>query len=77
MAASQLWSAGVLIEAIQESGWVNGRQLSNQGAEAQRSSHFALRKDGAYGSATMRGGGSFSVHDGTEARKEKCAVLYE
>ena len=38
---------------------------------------YALRKDGAYGSATMRGGGSFTVHDGTEARKEKCAVLYE
>ena len=67
----------MLIEALPESGWVNGRRLSKQGAEAQRSSHFALRKDGVYGSATMRGGGSFTVHDGTEARKEKCAVLYE
>ena len=38
---------------------------------------YALRKDGAYGSATMRGGGSFTVHDGTEARKERCAVMYE
>ena len=37
----------------------------------------ALRKDGLYGSATMRGGASFAVHDGTEARKERCAVLYE
>ena len=67
----------MLIEAVQESGWVNGRRSSNQGAEAQRSSHFALHKDGDYGSATMRGGGSFAVHDGTEARKEPCAFLYE
>ena len=77
MAASPLWSAGVLIEALQESGWVNGRRLNNQGAEARRSSHVADRKDGAYGSATMRGGASFAVHDGTEARQEKCAALYE
>ena len=38
---------------------------------------YALRKDGLYGSATMRGGASFAVHDGTEARKERCAALYE
>ena len=38
---------------------------------------YALRKDGVYGSATMRGGDSFAVHDGTEARKEKCAALFE
>ena len=38
---------------------------------------YALRKDGAYGSAAMRKGSSFSVHDGTEARSEPCAYLYE
>ena len=38
---------------------------------------YALRKDGAYGSAAMRQGSSFSVHDGTEARHEPCASLFE
>lgn len=38
---------------------------------------YALRKDGAYGSATMRGGAKFAVHDATGARKERCAALFE
>ncbi|MGI9014493.1 MAG: N(4)-(beta-N-acetylglucosaminyl)-L-asparaginase [Phycisphaerales bacterium] len=38
---------------------------------------YALRKDGVYGSATMRGGGSFAVHDGNEARRLPCAPLFE
>ncbi len=41
---------------------------------------YALRKDGAYGSACMRRGSrprNFAVHDGTgEARHEECAYLY-
>jgi N4-(beta-N-acetylglucosaminyl)-L-asparaginase len=37
---------------------------------------YALRKDGAFGSATMRGSRKFAVHDGREARLEACAVLF-
>lgn len=37
---------------------------------------YALRKDGAYGSATLRGSGKFAVHDGTKSRHEPCAALY-
>jgi len=38
---------------------------------------YAVRKDGAYGSATMRRGPHFTVHDRAGARKEPCAWLYE
>ncbi len=42
---------------------------------------YAVRKDGAYGSATLRSGKQgprhFAVHDGIEARHEPCAVLFE
>ena len=37
---------------------------------------YALRKDGAYGSACFRPGIRFAIHDGTEARQERCAALY-
>ncbi len=37
---------------------------------------YAVRKDGLYGAATMRGGGSFAVADAKGARKEKCAVAF-
>lgn len=43
---------------------------------------YALRKDGAFGSAVMRhrderGTARFAVHDGTEARLMTCTPLYE
>ena len=41
---------------------------------------YALRKDGAHGSACFRktGRGAFyAVHDGTEARRAECAYLYQ
>jgi N4-(beta-N-acetylglucosaminyl)-L-asparaginase len=38
---------------------------------------YALRKDGAFGSASMHGGGSFTVHDGRTARAEQSVPLYE
>jgi N4-(beta-N-acetylglucosaminyl)-L-asparaginase len=38
---------------------------------------YAVRRDGAYGSACMRKGREFAVHDGTEARLEPCAHLFE
>ncbi len=37
---------------------------------------YALRKDGAYGSAAMRKGRSFVVHDGTRAGTEPCGYLF-
>ena len=37
---------------------------------------YALRKDGAYGSACFRPGRKFAIHDGKEARLEDCAALY-
>lgn len=37
---------------------------------------YALRKDGAYGSATMLGPRQFTVHDGTTARHLPCARLF-
>jgi N4-(beta-N-acetylglucosaminyl)-L-asparaginase len=36
---------------------------------------YALRKDGAYGAASMHPGKTFAIHDGTEAHTEPCAVL--
>jgi N4-(beta-N-acetylglucosaminyl)-L-asparaginase len=38
---------------------------------------YALRKDGVYGAASMHPGKTFAVHDGTEARAEPCAALFE
>lgn len=37
---------------------------------------YALRKDGAYGSACLREGGTFTVHDGTGARRLPSAFLF-
>ncbi|MCP3906163.1 MAG: N(4)-(beta-N-acetylglucosaminyl)-L-asparaginase [Planctomycetes bacterium] len=37
---------------------------------------YALRKDGAYGSASMHKGYRFAVHDGVEARFERCRSLF-
>lgn len=38
---------------------------------------YAVRKDGVYGSASMRKGGTFAVADAAGARIEPCAFLYE
>jgi N4-(beta-N-acetylglucosaminyl)-L-asparaginase len=38
---------------------------------------YALRKDGAYGSACFHPGRKFAIHDGTSARLENCAALFE
>ncbi len=40
-------------------------------------SFYALRKDGAYGSACLLPGGSFAVHDGTENRTWPCPSLLD
>jgi N4-(beta-N-acetylglucosaminyl)-L-asparaginase len=38
---------------------------------------YAVAKDGRYGSVSLHSGPRFAVHDGTEARLENCAYLYE
>jgi N4-(beta-N-acetylglucosaminyl)-L-asparaginase len=50
--------------------------LDAQGRPSFDVTMYALRKDGAFGSATMRGSRKFAVHDGREARLESCVALY-
>jgi N4-(beta-N-acetylglucosaminyl)-L-asparaginase len=38
---------------------------------------YAVAKDGRYGSASMWSNALYAVHDGTRARLEPCAYLYE
>lgn len=38
---------------------------------------YALRKDGKWGSACMLPGGSFTLHDGTEAKRLRSTPLFE
>lgn len=51
--------------------------LNSRGEPNFNVSMYALRKDGLYGSACMRSGPRFAVHDGTTARREKCAFLFQ
>lgn len=51
--------------------------LLEDGRPAFNVAMYALRKDGAYGAAVMHKGPKFAVHDGTKARLEQCAWLYE
>jgi len=58
------------------------RMLLNKKGEPNFGVRFyAVRKDGLYGSAAMHRGkepyANFAVHDGTEARLEEAAYLYE
>jgi len=50
--------------------------LNDRGEPAFQVTMYALRKDGVYGAASMRKGASFTVHDGTEAQKERCRYLF-
>lgn len=54
-----------------------GRLLNERGEPNFQVTFYALRKDGAYGSACMRGERFFAIHDGNEARLERCVSLYE
>ncbi|MBN2561773.1 MAG: N(4)-(beta-N-acetylglucosaminyl)-L-asparaginase [Phycisphaerae bacterium] len=38
---------------------------------------YAVAKDGRFAGASMWSGAKFAVHDGTQARLEECAYLYE
>jgi N4-(beta-N-acetylglucosaminyl)-L-asparaginase len=53
------------------------RLLDASGKPAFNVSLYALRKDGAFGSAAIWQGATFTVCDGAGARVEKCAYLYE
>ncbi|MCH7792243.1 MAG: isoaspartyl peptidase/L-asparaginase, partial [Planctomycetes bacterium] len=52
------------------------RLLNSRGEPNFGVTCYAVRKDGAYGSATMRGRGMFAVNDGDGARREECASFY-
>ena len=51
--------------------------LDDHGRPAFNVTFYALRRDGAWGSARMRGRGRFAVHDGSGARQVPCEHLYE
>ena len=53
------------------------RLLDAKGRPNFNVSFYALRKDGAFGSAAITSGPTFTIHDGSEARAHKCAFLYE
>jgi N4-(beta-N-acetylglucosaminyl)-L-asparaginase len=51
--------------------------LNRKGEPDFQVTMYALRKDGAFGSASMRKGATFSVHDGVQGRVEPSAYLFE
>lgn len=53
------------------------RNLNTAGRPNFNVSLYALRKDGAFGSASLYAGGTFAVHDGARARVEPSAFLFE
>jgi len=52
------------------------RLLNDRGEPNFNVIFYAVRKDGAYGSACMREGRQFAVADATDARREDCAFLF-
>jgi N4-(beta-N-acetylglucosaminyl)-L-asparaginase len=50
--------------------------LNERGEPNFQVTMYALRKDGVWGAAGLRKGATYSVHDGSEARKVKCPYLY-
>ncbi|MEX2218403.1 MAG: N(4)-(beta-N-acetylglucosaminyl)-L-asparaginase [Phycisphaerales bacterium] len=53
------------------------RLLDDRGRPAFSARVYAVRKDGAYGSASIWNDGEFAVNDGTSNRREPCAFLFE
>ncbi|MCB9841271.1 MAG: N(4)-(beta-N-acetylglucosaminyl)-L-asparaginase [Phycisphaeraceae bacterium] len=53
------------------------RNRNDRGEPNFNVSMYAVRKDGAYGSACLRPGGSFAVHDGQESRRWRCPSVFE
>ena len=52
------------------------RLLNKRGEPRFGVAFYALRRDGAYGAAVMRGRPSFGIHDGHEARRVRCTALF-
>lgn len=52
------------------------RLLNEKGEPNFQVVFYALRKDGAYGSACMRYGREYVVHDGEQLHRKQCASLY-
>ncbi len=52
------------------------RLLNKRGEPRFGVAFYALRRDGAYGAAVMRGRPSFGIHDGHEARRVQCTALF-
>ncbi len=50
--------------------------LNDRGEPNYQVVMYALRKDGVYGAASLRKGGTYSVHDGGGARKVACRYLF-
>lgn len=50
--------------------------LNSKGEPNFNVTFYAVRRDGLFGSACMREGGTFAVHDGTKAWKDKSAFVY-
>jgi N4-(beta-N-acetylglucosaminyl)-L-asparaginase len=50
--------------------------LNARGEPAFQVTMYGLRKDGVHGAASMRNGATYTVHDGTEPRKERCRYLF-
>lgn len=53
------------------------RLLNDRGQPNFQLTLYALRKDGAHGSACMRGPCQYAVHNGTTAQLHPCASLYD
>ncbi len=53
------------------------RLLDEKGRPKFNLSFYAVRKDGAYGAASMWSGARYAVHDGTRNQLKECAYLFE
>jgi N4-(beta-N-acetylglucosaminyl)-L-asparaginase len=51
--------------------------LDDKGRPNFEVTFYAVRKDGAYGSACFRPGRKFAIHDGASARLDSCTALYQ
>ncbi len=50
--------------------------LNDRGEPNYQVVMYALRKDGVYGAASLRKGGTYTIHDGTEPRKAATPYLF-
>ncbi len=50
--------------------------LNGKGEPNFQVTMYALRKDGAWGSASLRKGGRFAVHEGSDVLRQECPYLF-